>query len=120
MTRELVEKMEGSHSAIEKNLPSVGRNLEVYSMELVCFMLLNEVTKSLPTMIKIACTLTARNAKNGLAPVNKQHHANKIFFHIKRCCAYGGTGKGLSIMNCLNGTKWSMINSMFNRWNVST
>ena len=39
--------------------------------------------------------------------------------HVKRRCAHGGTGKVLSIMNCLNETKLSTQNSMFNRWNDS-
>ena len=41
------------------------------------------------------------------------------FMGVKRCCVYGGTGKGLSITNWLKGTHWSMRNSMFNRWNDS-
>ena len=75
-------------------------------------------TESLQATKNGPCTTLWSSAKYGLAPVNKRHRSwNNIFI---RCCAYDGIEEELSINNCLNGTKWSTRNSLFNRWNDST
>lgn len=69
-----------------------------------------------------ACTSIWSSAWNGLAPVKKRHHVWKQALHLSKTmlCIWWDWEKRITIMNCLNETKWSMRNSMFNRLNDST
>lgn len=68
-----------------------------------------------------ACALIWSSTKSGLAPISKWYGEwNEIFICVIRRCAYGGTGNGLSIMNCWFNRTMRSTRSTFNWWSGST
>ena len=142
MKTELAEKMKCSHTAIEEDLHMMGE-LQKCGASAPCALSDNNKNKRVTcfaglhahhystdgykqrflyrigTGDKKWCLHININQRMGWLRPGKQATIEKIFIHIKQCCSYGGTGKGLSITNCLNKTKRSKQKSMFNRWNDS-
>lgn len=121
-----------SHSPIEKHLHSMGKVLKFRDwisnalsekngnqwspINAGCLLLTSHLlnsgtnffTKCLQGTKNVAWTRIWSSARDDLTPINKRLRAwNMIFICVKRCFAYVGPRKRLSITSCLIGTKRS-------------